>query len=236
MTFDKKELISAEKAILGKCGIYCGACDSYLGGAKAYAKEIIENLGINEQKIKTAAERLLTIMNQVNYFDVIGFFDLGINVKQYKEFERFLEVIAEGTLAIDEKIDVKSFQRVLRKFVEISNCSGCGTGAGAARMCPIVICCENKGYITCAECPDIKNHNICMTVDEMHLPSMITDNVTFFKLITHRYMNWNVENLKKIIKKGYKQYLNEMKEKVQKGFSSGQVICKDPVFRELLGF
>ncbi len=236
MTFDKKELTAPEKAILGKCGLYCGACDSYLGRSRVYAKEIFENLGINEQKIKAAAEKLLTIMNQVNYYDVIGFFDLGINVKQYEEFNRFLEVIAEGALAIDEKIDVKSFQKVLRKFVETPNCSGCGTGAGAARMCPIVICCENKGYFTCAECPDIKNHNVCMTVDEMHLPSMITDNVTFFKLITHRYMNWNVENLKKIIKKGYKQYITEMREKVQSGFFSGQVICKDPVFRELLGF
>jgi len=236
MTFDKDELMAADIALLGKCGIYCGACDSYLGRSKVYAREIVENLGINEQKIKIAAKNLLNIMEQVNYYDIIGFFDLGINVKQYEEFNRFLEMVAEGKLTVEGKIDVKAFQRVLRKFVETPNCSGCGTGAGASRMCPIVLCCDQKGYLTCAECDDIKNHNVCMTINETQLPSMMTDNVTFFKLITHRYMNWNVENLKKIIKKGYKNYLIEMKEKVEYGFYSGQVICKDSVFRDLLGF
>lgn len=193
-------------------------------------------MGIDEQKIRVAANNLLKIMDQVNYYDVIGFFDLGINIKQFGKFKRFLEMIAEGELAVEEEIDVKAFQKVLRKFVETPNCLGCGTGAGAARMCPIVICCEQKGFLTCAECDDIKNHHICRTVNETQLPSLMTDNVTFFKLITHRYMNWNVENLKKIIKKGYKKYIIEMKDKVEKGFYSGQVICKDSFFRELLGF
>jgi len=189
MNFDKEELVAVDIALLGKCGVYCGACDSCLGKSKGYAKEIFGNLGIDEQKIRTAAESLLKIMNQVNYDDIIGFFDLGITAKQYKEFKRFLEIIAEGKLSVEVKIDIKAFQRVLRKFVEVPNCSGCGTGAGASRMCPITICCEQRDYLTCAECNDIKNHHNCRTMNKTQLPSMMTDNVTFFKLITHRYMN-----------------------------------------------
>lgn len=237
MPLDKDQLTAAEKAILGKCGVFCPACDAYMGKAKDYAKEIFDNLGIDDKKIKKAAVSLLEVMDQVNYDDVVGFFNLGVKAKEYEEFKKFLEVIAVGKVSLEEEFDIKAFQRVLRKFVKSPNCTGCGLGAGGAtKMCPILVCCEEKGYLTCAECPDFQEHNTCVTVNENQIPSMITDNVTFFKLITSRYMNWNVENLKKIFRKGYKQYIKEMKEKCEKGFYSGQIICKDKVLRDLLGF
>lgn len=35
MTYDKDELTAADKALLGKCGVFCGACDSYLGKSRS---------------------------------------------------------------------------------------------------------------------------------------------------------------------------------------------------------
>ncbi|MHA1651040.1 MAG: DUF3795 domain-containing protein [Candidatus Helarchaeota archaeon] len=236
---DKDQLTRADKAILGKCGIFCGACDAYLGKAKAHAKELFENLGLSEEKVKNAAEHLLEVMDQVNYDDGIGCFFLGVNTKQYQSFKRILKIIAEEKIPSKENSeyeDFKDFQRVLRKFVGSPNCLGCGAGAGVAKSCPIAICCEERGYLTCAECPDIQLFHMCRTILEKQIPSMITDNCTYFRLITRRYMNWNVENLKKIIRKGYKKYIDEMREKVQKGFYAGQVISKEPVFKNLLGF
>lgn len=236
MTSEKDDLTAADKAILGKCGVFCLACDAYLGKAKGFAKELFENLEIDAKKIKKAAKDLLELLDQVNYYDVVGFLNLGVNAKEYEQFTRFLKIVAEEKISLEEDIDIKAFKRVLRKFVESPDCTGCGTGAGAARMCPIVICCEEKGFLTCADCPDFQKHHMCTTVNENQIPSQITDNVTYFKLISRRYMNWNVENLKKIIRKGYKQYIKEMRDRCAKGFFSGRVICKDRVFRDLLGF
>ncbi len=235
MTFDKDELNAADKAILGKCGVVCIACDAYMGKAKGFAQEIFDNLGIDEKKIKEAATNLLEVMIQVNYDDLVGIFDLGVNAKEYDEFKKFLNAVAKAELDLQEDIDIKAFRKVLRQFVESSSCTGCGTGAGGARICPIVLCCHEKGYLTCAECPDIQNNFVCSTVNENQVPSQITDNCTYFKLITHRYQNWNVENLKKILRKGYVEFVKEMREKVKQGFFSGQVISKDCVFRDLLG-
>ncbi|MHA1266547.1 MAG: DUF3795 domain-containing protein [Candidatus Helarchaeota archaeon] len=238
MTYDKKEVTPVEKAFLGKCGVFCGACDAYLGDAKAYAKELFDSqaMAADEKRVQKAAQNLLNILEQFNYDDLICFVDFGIKIKQYEEFKRFLKVIAEGKLTLEEDFDLKAFQRVLRKFVEAPKCTGCGI-AGAARMCPIVLCCQEKGYLTCAECPDIVQEGICNTINEkIIIPSLITDNKKYFQLITQRYSHWNVENLKKIIRKGYKQYISEMRAKCAQGFTVGQIICKDYVFRELLGF
>jgi hypothetical protein len=37
--FDKDQLSDEEKAIIGKCGVYCPACDAFIGKAKEYAKK-----------------------------------------------------------------------------------------------------------------------------------------------------------------------------------------------------
>lgn len=237
MTFDKAAVTPVEKTILGKCGVFCGACDAYLGEAKAYAKELFDSqvLAMDDVKIKKAAQKLLEMLEQLNYDDLICFVDFGIKVKQYDEFKRFLKMIAQGKIAIDGEIDIKAFQRVLRKFVGAPKCTGCGI-AGAARMCPIVLCCQERGFLTCAECPDIQNHGICKTINEkIIIPSLITDNKKLFKLMTQRYSNWNVENLRKINRKGYKQYIKEMREKCAQGFSVGQIISKECILRDLLG-
>ncbi len=234
---EKDKLAADEIAVLGKCGIFCAACDAYIGKSKGYAKILFENLGIDEEEVKSAAEKLLEVMDQVNYDDGIGCFVLGIPLKQYTNFKKILNVFAEQAHTqkeITEFEDFKDFQRVLRKFVDSPNCPGCGL-IGTARSCPIVICCEERGFLTCAECPDIREHHICKTVLEKQIPSMITDNCTYFKLITRRYTNWNVQNLNKIIRKGYNKYIREMKDRVKKGFYSGQVISKECVFRDLLG-
>ncbi len=238
MTSDKDNVTPVEKTLLAKCGVFCGACDAYLGEAKAYAKELSDSqaLAMDDKRSKKAAEKLLEILEQFNYDDLICFVDFGIKIKQYDEFKRFLRVIAEGKITLDGDFDIKAFQRVLRKFVGAPKCTGCGI-AGSARMCPIVLCCQEKGFLTCAECPDIQNQGICKTINEkIIIPSLITDNKKFFQLMTTRYSHWNVENLKKIIRKGYKQYIKEMKEKCAQGFTIGQVVSKECIFRDLLGF
>ena len=237
MTSDKGAVTPVEKTLLGKCGVFCGACDAYLGEAKAYAQELFDSqvLAMDDVKIKKAAQKLLEMLEQFNYDDLICFVDFGIKVKQYDEFKRFLKMIAQGKIAIDGEIDIKAFQRVLRKFVGAPKCTGCGI-AGAARMCPIVLCCQERGFLTCAECSDIQNHGICKTINEkIIIPSLITDNKRFFKLMTQRYSNWNVENLRKINRKGYKQYIKEMREKCAQGFTVGQIISKECILRDLLG-
>ncbi|MHA1129866.1 MAG: DUF3795 domain-containing protein [Candidatus Helarchaeota archaeon] len=234
---DKNELLTDEIAILGKCGIFCAACDAYIGKAKAKAKDLFDNLGIDEGKAQTAADELLEIMDQINYDDGVGCFILGIPLRQYSNFKKVLMKFAEKPVSGEEDTgfeDFKDFQRVLRKLADSSTCPGCGL-IGAARSCPIVICCEERGFLTCAECPDIQKHHICKTILEKQIPSMITDNCTYFQLITRRYTNWNVQNLNKISRKGYKKYLREMKERVENGFHSRQVISKECVFRDLLG-
>ena len=97
MTSDKDDLTAMDKAILGKCGVFCLACDAYLGKAKGFAKELFDNLEIDEKKIKKAAKDLLEILDQVNYGDVVGFLNLGVNAKEYEQFQRFLKIIAEET-------------------------------------------------------------------------------------------------------------------------------------------
>jgi len=237
MTSDKDKVTPVEKTLLGKCGVFCGACDAYLGEAKAYAKELSDSqaLAMDDVRIKKAAQKFLEILEQFNYDDLICFVDFGIQVKQYDEFKRFLKMIAKGKIAIDGEIDIKAFQRVLRKFVGAPKCTGCGI-AGAARMCPIVLCCQERGFLTCAECPDIQNHGICRTINEkIIIPSLITDNEKLFKLMTQRYSNWNVGNLRKISRKGYKQYIKEMREKYAQGFTVGQIVSKECILRDLLG-
>ena len=51
----------------------------------------------------------------------------------------------------------------------------------------------------------------------------------FLEMITKRYANWNIENLKRIREVGYRRFVDEMQEKVTSGFLTSDVISSDMV-------
>jgi len=53
-------------------------------------------------------------------------------------------------------------------------------------------------------------------------------------MITKRYANWNMENLQRIREVGYRQFIDEMQQKVQKGFLTSDVISGEMVVTEFL--
>jgi len=61
------------------------------------------------------------------------------------------------------------------------------------------------------------------------------DASAFLELITRRYGGWNLENLQRIQEVGYRQFIDEMQEKVKSGFTTSDVIKAEMVFTELFG-
>jgi len=54
------------------------------------------------------------------------------------------------------------------------------------------------------------------------------------EIITKRYANWNIKNLEHIKEVGYRQLVDEMQEKVKKGFLTSDVISSEPVITQAL--
>ena len=55
-----------------------------------------------------------------------------------------------------------------------------------------------------------------------------------FKMITRRYASWNIENLKRIRNVGYRKFIDEMHERVKKGFLTSDIISDEMVVTEFL--
>ena len=53
------------------------------------------------------------------------------------------------------------------------------------------------------------------------------------ELITKRYRGWNIENLERIREVGYRQFIDQMQEKVNTGFLTSDVISDEMIFTEL---
>lgn len=96
----------------------------------------------------------------------------------------------------------KDFKKWIN-FLARAECEGCQTGGGNP-FCSIRRCCRKKELTSCADC------------DEMPCKKL--------EWISERYRNWNLKNLKRIRKIGYKEWLKEMNEKVEGGFVTGVVI------------
>ena len=54
------------------------------------------------------------------------------------------------------------------------------------------------------------------------------------ELVTRRYANWNIENLERVREAGYRQFIDEMQEKVKQGFMTSDVISSDMVVTEAM--
>jgi hypothetical protein len=123
---------------------------------------------------------------------------------------------------------MKDLLTILKQMGEAKRCPGCLAGGGNP-ACPMKICPGEKGYLTCAECDEMP----CSGDEEKGEGELISaPNV--LEMITKRYANWNIENLKRIREAGYRKFIDEMQEKVQKGFLTGDVISGEMVVTEFL--
>ena len=183
---EKDKISNEETHLIGPCGIYCGACDSFLGKGKILASE------------------LYNILDGFNLPDVGPVF-LGATQKQ-----------------------IRTFLKILKKIGKNPKCLGC-LGGGGNPMCPMKACTKEKGYLTCAECDEMP----CPPSDK-DLENPLMNKAGMLNLISRRYNNWNIENLKRIKKIGYRKFIDEMQDKVKNGLLTSDVISKEKIFTEVM--
>ena len=90
-------------------------------------------------------------------------------------------------------------------FLSRAKCNGCKAGGGNP-FCTIRKCCSKKGIKSCAECEEFP-------CDKKML-----------RWLSERYRGWNVKNLERIRSIGYEKWLEEMENKVEEGFVTGDII------------
>ena len=146
---DRNKLKKEETCLIAPCGIYCGACDSFLEKSKSHAKE------------------LHRILKGFNLADVSSF-TMGI------EQERMID-----------------FLNILEQMSQSNKCPGCLNGGGNPE-CPIKVCAKKLGYLTCAECDKMP-----CRISEQGSEGESMEAPFFLEMITKRYANWNIENLKR---------------------------------------
>ena len=112
-----------------------------------------------------------------------------------------------------ERERILDFLNILEKWSQGSKCPGCLPGGGSP-SCPIRTCSQQRGFLTCAEC------------DRM--------SCNLLELVTKRYSNWNIRNLERIREVGYRQFVDEMQEKVRNGFLTSDVISSEMVVTEMM--
>ena len=183
---DREQVNPDEVCLIAPCGIYCGACDAFLGRSRDLAKE------------------LYRIMNGFNIVDVAPIV-LEVEQERMKDFMIILEKISRGT-----------------------RCAGCHAGGGNP-FCPIKKCTGEKQYLTCAQCPQMPCHLLEADDEDDSMGVCF-----YFDMITKRYANWNVKNLERIRAVGYRAFLDEMKEKVKRGFMTSDVISSEMVITTAL--
>ncbi len=183
---DKDKISEEETHLIAPCGIYCGACDSFLGKGAGLAQELY---------------RILDGFNMVD--------------------------VAPLMLGADAK-NVKSFLKILKKIGKSPKCPGC-RGGGGNPMCAIKGCVKEKNILTCTECK-----NVPCPASEEDRANFATSSAAVLELISKRYQNWNLENLKRIKQIGYRKFIDEMQEKVKSGFLTSDVISKEMLFTEAM--
>ncbi len=116
---------------------------------------------------------------------------------------------------------IVGFMDVLKKIGDSKQCLGCLAGGGNP-VCPMKTCASERGYLTCAECDKLP----CYLYEEEKDDGPM-GKTTIMELICKRYQNWNIENLKRVKEVGYRQFIDEMNEKVSDGFLTSDVISKE---------
>ena len=152
-------------------------------------------------KSRSNAQEMCRILKGFNFADVGPFF-MGTDQGKVQEFLDILERWGQG-----------------------DRCPGC-LGGGGNPACPIQICSNEKGYLTCAEC------DVMPCKRSAGNENWFQDAAAFLELITRRYNNWNIKNLERIKEIGYRRFIDEMQDKVKAGFMTSDVITDEMVFTE----
>ena len=124
----------------------------------------------------------------------------------------------------------------LKKYMEIreknGTCPGCYFGGGPSKICGIANCVKSKGYWTCTECEDYDMNSLkpCPHIDVDANPKPVASRGEMSAAICKRYNSNTSENLKRCREIGYNAFIEEVKEKVDKGWRTWQVISKEMVF------
>jgi hypothetical protein len=131
-----------------------------------------------------------------------------------------------GALAMGiERERVADFLNILQNWSQGKKCLGCVPGGcfpgGGIPSCPVRDCSQQRGFLTCAECDSMP----CNRSEEKPSPEA----AAFFGLVIKRYSNWNIGNLERIRKVGYRRFVDEMQEKVRNGFLTSDVISREMV-------
>ena len=134
-----------------------------------------------------------------------------------------------------ETQEVEDTLKTLNKFIKMKEeegvCPGCHVGAmGPCASCPVVSCAKSKGYWTCAECEDYspESEHHCLATDPEATPFESLS--AWFSMICTRYNQNNIENLNRCREIGYPAFIAEIKEAVENGWRTWQVISKKRIF------
>ena len=148
----------------------------------------------------------------------------------------------DGAGAIGLKIvEVSQVLEILEKFIKYRDengpCRGCYHGDGPSATCSISQCVKKNGYWTCAECEKFEPNTdqVCPQQDEENaniLGKPFAARSQAFELVNKRYGCTNIDNLKRCQEIGYVNFIAEMKEKVNNGWRTWQVISPEKVFLE----
>jgi hypothetical protein len=182
----REKLTQEETYLIAPCGIYCGACDIFLG------------------KSKNLATEMYRIVNGFNIADVGPVF-MGI-----------------------EQEKIVDFLNMLKTWSQLNKCPGCLAGGGNP-SCPMRACSQQQGFLTCAECDKTPCYRA-----EHHIEGQPEGAAVFFELVTRRYANWNIGNLERIREVGYRQFVDEMQDKVKGGLLTSDVISSEMVVTEAM--
>ena len=160
-----------------------------------------------------AAKKILDIWEGFNFLDTAGF--VGLNVDEIQT-------------------TINALKKYVANAEASGNCKGCYHGGGPSDMCGISKCVKSKGYWTCAECedydPDSDAPCTSNVGDETVLP--LSSSMEMSKLICKRYNANTRENLKQCRDIGYPEFIAEIKQKVDDGWRTWQVISSDMVFTD----
>lgn len=126
-----------------------------------------------------------------------------------------------------EQEKVIDFLNIIEQWSRGDKCPGC-LGGGGNPACPIRTCSNEQGFLTCAECEGMP----CKRSAENE--NWFQDAAAFLELITTRYANWNIKNLERTKEVGYRQFIDEMQEKVKDGFMTSDVISSEMVITEAM--
>ena len=120
---------------------------------------------------------------------------------------------------------VLEFLNTLDKWGQGKRCPGCLLG-GCTPFCSIRQCAHYRGFLTCAECDAMP----CNQTEQMPSPRAALQ----YELVTRRYSTWNIRNLARIREIGYRRFVDEMREKVARGFLTSDVISREMVATDIL--